>query len=353
MSQSVGTAPQHVCWRTSSTLTPSQPWPWPTLHDNLEANRIERGSFRTFLTRAQQVLQDGEDAVAQREEKDARSQESDHKARQCEFRPYAYKWFVLLPPQKLRLVRCENQKLWAVHNDDTETAIQQRFHNKKRLDGLHILENNLYRMLSKTRRLERLEIAADIYEDVPDGWKDWKFHHLRLGNCMTDPVASRLKELTVFGKFSNSHAYWLATHCPNLETLAFEVILNRSPLMSVNEGWDLGMTGSMDALRALKSGCPKLTTIPLIELSRSTPYVVIHQFFALLSEWPSLHKVLVHSYMYSRSVLSKAMAFENNRGSFGGKLNVECGYDDFDEFQDGEVLIDQPHVSVRMQCCAC
>lgn len=301
-----------------------------------------------------------------------RKDENERMARQwaCEFSPEAYKMRHCPRPQPLRLARYSSadicgrkyiNELWEVrHPFDCESGIEQRFHHEA-ADDLNVLARNLRFALSKMPHLERLEIVADLYDDgaPPErhGMYLCTWRHLSLRSCLPDPVAARLVELTVFGKFSNDHAIYLAAACPNLEKLHYDVILNCSPAVTPHEGWDLDAGGlvGLGALMRLKAGCPKLTTLPLIEMHRGkTSTKIVSAFFALLTQWAALRKVLVHSYMYHPLVMASAEAFERNRGSFGGKLCVMCGYDDEDEiefWQDNEQPVDQPHVSVHMHCC--
>ena len=94
----------------------------------------------------------------------------------------------------------------------------------------------------------------------------------------------------------------------------------------------------------------------------------VDQLFALLREWPTLQKVLIHSAegpdLLHKRVMDRTMDFASEsqavvkragkdvqlgRGSFVGKLSVEFLLFDDEEFQIGDqLLLDQPHVSVRL-----
>ena len=88
--------------------------------------------------------------------------------------------------------------------------------------------------------------------------------------------------------------------------------------------------------------------------------------FALLREWPTLQKVLIHSAwgpdLLHKRVMDRTMDFASEsqavvkregkdvqlgRGSFVGKLSVEFLRFDDEGYSD-QLLLDQPHVSVRM-----
>ena len=91
--------------------------------------------------------------------------------------------------------------------------------------------------------------------------------------------------------------------------------------------------------------------------------------FALLREWPTLQKVLIHSAwgpdLLHKRVMDRTMDFASEsqavvkregkdvqlgRGSFVGKLSVEIIlFDDDSEYFIGEnEILDQPHVSMRL-----
>ena len=96
----------------------------------------------------------------------------------------------------------------------------------------------------------------------------------------------------------------------------------------------------------------------------------VDQVFALLREWPTLQKVLIHSAwgpdLLHKRVMDRTMDFASEsqavvkragkdvqlgRGSFVGKLSVEfLSFDTVidDESDSDQLLLDQPHVSVRM-----
>ena len=196
------------------------------------------------------------------------------------------------------------------------------------------------------------------------------------------PIAAQLKELTVNGRFLDSTADYLASACPNLEKLAFDVYIQRGE--HCYWGQHVGWTPGLDALLKLKLGCPKLTTIPLLAMHGSrekwdgggvTREVAsmngpaVDQVFALLREWPTLQKVLIHSEwgpdLLHKRVMDRTMDFASEsqavvrregkdvqlgRGSFVGKLSVEIIlFDDDSEYFIGEnEILDQPHVSMRL-----
>ena len=72
--------------------------------------------------------------------------------------------------------------------------------------------------------------------------------------------------------------------------------------------------------------------------------------FALLRDWPALEKVLVISCPWHPHLVHRATTFEGNRGSFEGKLSIECNYfdEDMDEFENGEHIVNELHIRVRM-----
>ena len=85
--------------------------------------------------------------------------------------------------------------------------------------------------------------------------------------------------------------------------------------------------------------------------------------FALLREWPTLQKVLIHSAPVHQRVMARTMDFASEsqavvkrageevqlgRGSFAGKLSVAFLRFEDDEGYSDQLLLDQPHVSVRM-----
>ena len=181
------------------------------------------------------------------------------------------------------------------------------------------------------------------------------------------PIAAQLKELTVNGRFLDSTADYLASACPNLEKLAFDVYIQGM----CGPGEHVGWTPGLDALLKLKLGCPKLTTIPLLAIHGSRAWsgtaasmngLAVDQLFALLREWPTLQKVLIHSAPVHKRVMDRTMDFASEsqavvkragkdvqlgRGSFVGKLSVEFLRFDDEGYSD-QLLLDQPHVSVRM-----
>ena len=183
------------------------------------------------------------------------------------------------------------------------------------------------------------------------------------------PIAAQLKELTVNGRFLDSTADYLASACPNLEKLAFDVYIQ-----GMCGGEHVGWTPGLDALLKLKLGCPKLTTIPLLAIHGSRAWsgtaasmngLAVDQLFALLREWPTLQKVLIHSAPVHKRVMDRTMDFASEsqavvkregkdvqlgRGSFVGKLSVEIIlFDDDSEYFIGEnEILDQPHVSMRL-----
>ena len=93
--------------------------------------------------------------------------------------------------------------------------------------------------------------------------------------------------------------------------------------------------------------------------------LAVDQLFALLREWPTLQKVLIHSAPVHKRVMDRTMDFASEsqavvkregkdvqlgRGSFVGKLSVEIIlFDDDSEYGIGEnEILDQPHVSMRL-----
>jgi len=192
------------------------------------------------------------------------------------------------------------------------------------------------------------------------------------------PIAARLKELTVNGRFLDSTADYVARACPNLEKLAFDLYIQHCYW-----GEHVGWTPGLDALLKLKLGCPKLTTIPLLAIhgsrgrgpghTASMNGPAVDQLFALLREWPTLQKVLIHSVpdceyrgalhhsalhqctmdfaSESQAVVKRAgKDVQLGHGSFVGKLSVEfLLFDDDTEYCIGDqLLLDQPHVSVHL-----
>ena len=194
------------------------------------------------------------------------------------------------------------------------------------------------------------------------------------------PIAARLKELTVNGRFLDSTADYVARACPNLEKLAFDLYIQGEHCYW---GEHVGWTPGLDALLKLKLGCPKLTTIPLLAIhgsrgrgpghTASMNGPAVDQLFALLREWPTLQKVLIHSVpdceyrgalhhsalhqctmdfaSESQAVVKRAgKDVQLGHGSFVGKLSVEfLLFDDDTEYCIGDqLLLDQPHVSVHL-----
>ena len=91
----------------------------------------------------------------------------------------------------------------------------------------------------------------------------------------------------------------------------------------------------------------------------------VDQLFALLREWPTLQKVLIHSAPVHKRLMDRTMDFASEsqavvkregkdvqlgRGSFVGKLSVEIIlFDDDSEYFIGEnEILDQRHVSMRL-----
>lgn len=146
-------------------------------------------------------------------------------------------------------------------------------------------------------------------------------------------------------------------------------------------GWNLGEIDGLAALVALKLKCPKLTTIPLISMNGPRPRTkstgltnqTVNRVFAVIRDWSTLQKVLIHSLPMHKQVLANTMNVASQyeqglRGAFLGKLSVEFGasypedqftlYDQYkakwptlvmDSYNDeNEHLVDQPQVSVRL-----
>ena len=348
--------------------TPMRPWPV-----ELASNRIDPSGeiFKTraqlLADRAQLLAEPGGEAKAQREDEDLRHKVS---SRQSDFLPDAFKWSAYLLPEPLRLVRLSSGKLRKVTQADYETGIEQRFTSHREGDSLETLACNLLLMVSKTVHLERLSIDADLWqlpEDADPPEECYMVSHYVLDlSFLPTPIAAQLKELTVNGRMLNRTADYLASACPNLEKLAFDVYIQGMSGPGEHVGW----TPGLDALRALKLGCPKLTTIPLLAIHGprgefSMNPSTVDQVFALLREWTTLQKVLIHSGPVHQRVMDRTMDFSSEsqavvtragkdvqlgRGSFVGKLSVEfvtLNGDDCAGVSE-QLLLDQPHVSVRM-----
>ena len=367
--------------------TPMRPWPVEL------ASNHNRVVLDVFKTRAQLLAELGGEAKMQREDKQTEDDMLFYNPPQ--FRPDAFQWSTYKEPEPLRLVRLSSGELRKATQADYETGIEQRFTRVDEGDSLETLARNLRLMVSKTARLERLTIDADLWDqpEVTDfGWGDIK-HHLLKFSFLPTPVAAQLKELTVYGKMCSQTARYLAAACPNLEKLAFDTYIDGEQgdgggmgwggVEGEHVGWNLGEPDGLTALKALKRGCPKLTTIPLLSMNGNRtisvlPNVVlstliktrVDQVFALLREWSTLQKVLIHSLPLHKQVLAKTMDLASgNLGSFLGKLSVEFGVDEFgvklfdlydwykakwptlvmDSYNDeNEHLVDQPQVSVRL-----
>ena len=368
--------------------TPMRPWPV-----ELASNSIEPGGARyghVFKTRAQLLAEPDGEAKVQREAKEMEDDMLFYNP--PEFRPDAFQWSHSKVTEPLRLVRLSSGELRKATQADYETGIEQvstsRYTWHDEGDTLKALARNLRLMVSKTTRLERLTIDADLWDSpaVTDfGWGDITHHLLNL-NFLPTPIAAQLKELTVYGKMCNQTAEYLAASCPNLEKLAYDTYIEGEGddgdgmgwggVEGEHVGWNLGAIGSLGALQSLKLGCPKLTTIPLLSLNGSRPRIMgslpnpsVNKVFALLREWSTLRKVLIHSLPMHKQVLAKTMDMASgNLGSFLGKLSVEFGacypddpftlYDQYkakwptlvmDAYNDeNEHLVDQPQVSVRL-----
>ena len=357
--------------------TPMRPWPLQP-----KANRIDPSGeiFKTraqlLADRAQLLAEPGGEAKAQREDEELRHKVS---SRQSDFLPDAFKWSAYLLPEPLRLVRLSSGKLRKVTQADYETGIEQRFTSDREGDSLETLACNLLLMVSKTVHLERLSIDADLWqlaEDADPPEECYMVSHYVLDlSFLPTPIAAQLKELTVNGRMLNRTADYLASACPNLEKLAFDVYIQGMSGPGEHVGW----TPGLDALRALKLGCPKLTTIPLLAIPGSPAFLLflsgpmngpmngptVDQVFALLREWTTLQKVLIHSGPVHQRVMDRTMDFSSEsqavvtragkdvqlgRGSFVGKLSVEFVTLNGDDVStnEGQLLLDQPHVSVRM-----
>ena len=87
---------------------------------------------------------------------------------QSDFLLEAFKWSAYLLPEPLRLVRLSSSELRKVTQADYETGIEQRFTEVEEGDHLETLASNLLRMVSKTVRLERLSIDADLWQPPED-----------------------------------------------------------------------------------------------------------------------------------------------------------------------------------------
>ena len=387
--------------------TPMRPWPVELASNRIKPRgalyknkgiqeRVDEGAHflgdnprHLFKTRAQLLAEPGGEANVQREDE---QQEHDTLFyNPPEFRPDAFQWSTYKEPEPLRLVRLSNGELRKATQADYETGIEQRFTRVDEGDSLETLARNLRLMVSKTTRLERLTIDADLWDHpaVTDfGWGDITHHLLNL-NFLPTPIAAQLKELTVYGKMSNTTAQYLAAACPNLEKLAFDIYIDGETgdgdgmgwggVEGEHVGWRLDYDG-LNALHALKLGCPKLTTIPLLSMNGTRPQNIVDpdvfslintrvdRLFALLREWSTLQKVLIHSLPMHKHVLANTMDMASgNRGAFLGKLSVEFGVRDEDQFDlcdqykakwpnlvmdsyndENEHLVDQPQVSVRL-----
>jgi hypothetical protein len=354
----------------NTRFTPMREWP-RDLSTNIidparHAQHQSRNSPSPFLTRAQRLSKYGEAMVQKEDELEASSRESGERERQSTFVPDAYKWY-RMPPRPLGLARCDKGLLWSVDSHTTETGIEFSLGDTKidrstwDRDCLTVLAHNLRHMLSKTPRLERLEILADVFRRRSMHSDEISWRVLDLNSFMPAPVAARLKELTVYGKFSNSNAKYIADACPNLEKLAYDVC-EMHMFCSMFIGWDLSKEGSMHALTTLRVKCPKLTTIPLLEIPTSMDHTAVDIFFATLRVWSTLHKVLILSYAFNSRLVANAKDFEGNRGSFEGKLSVECGYvcescseEEYELYEEleGHLLVNQPHVCVYMDNISC
>ena len=382
--------------------TPMRPWPVELASNRIEpggalyknkeiqervdegARFMGHGNPRQLLkTRAQLLAEPGGEANVQREDTQKKDDMLFYNPPQ--FRPDAFQWSTYKEPEPLRLVRLSSGELRKATQADFETGIEQRFTRVDEGDSLETLARNLRLMLSKTTRLERLTIDADLWDHpaVTDfGWGEIKHHLLNLSFLPT-PIAAQLKELTVYGKMCSQTAEYLAAACHNLEKLAYDTYIEGEQddgdgmgwggVEGEHVGWSLGY-GGLAALQALKRGCPKLTTIPLISMNETRPRTMsltktrVDQVFALLHEWSTLQKVLIHSLPLHKHVLANTMDMASgNRGAFLGKLSVEFGVRDEDQFtlydqykakwpnlvmdsynDENEHLVDQPQVSVRL-----
>jgi hypothetical protein len=330
-----------------------------------------------FKTRAQLLAEPDGEANVQRKDKQAQHDMLFYNP--PEFRPDAFQWSTYFVPEPLRLVRLSSGELRKVTQADYETGIEQRFASVDEGDSLKTLARNLRLMVSKTTRLERLTIDADLWDEPRDDADLWG--RLLDLSFLPTPIAAQLKELTVYGKFSNLTANYLASACPNLEKLAYDTYIKGEPMAGEGggmgwgsvEGEHLGWSGSLASLHALKLGCPKLTTIPMLSMNgprakTELSTTKVNQVFALLGGWSRLQKVLIHSLPLHKQVLVKTMDWASGRrGAFLGKLSVEFGVDNEDQFDlydqykakwpslvtdsyndQNEHLVDQPHVSVRL-----
>ena len=372
--------------------TPMRPWPV-----ELASNRIQSSGAlyeHVFKTRAQLLAEPGGEAKVQRRDQWKENDKLFYNP--PEFRPDAFQWSAYKVPEPLRLVRLSSGELRKATQADYETGVEQRSKRVDEGDSLETLARNLRLMVSKTARLERLTIDADLWDHpaVTDfGWGDIK-HHLLSLSFLPTPIAAQLKDVTVYGKMCSQTANYLAAACPNLEKLAFDTYIGGERggdgdgmgwggVEGEHVGWNLGEPNGLVALQALKLKCPNLTTIPLLSMNGNRlglgdiglgaeTKTRVDQVFALLREWSTLQKVLIHSLPMHKQVLVNTMdaasKYEQGlRGAFLGKLSVEFGVRDEDQFDLydqykakwpsvvmdsyndlNELLVDQPHVSVRL-----
>ena len=390
--------------------TPMRPWPVELASNRIKPcgalyakeiqERLDEGarlrgddiSKHIFKTRAQLLAEPGGEAKVQR--KDKQTENDMRFYNPPEFRPDAFQWSTYFVPEPLRLVRLSSGELRKATQADYETGIEQRFTRVDEGDSLETLARNLRLMVSKTARLERLTIDADLWDHpaVTDfgGWGAITHHLLNLSFLPT-PIAAQLKELTVYGRMCSQTAQYLAAACPNLEKLAYDTYIDGEQddgdgmgwggVEGEHVGWNLGEIDGLAALVALKLKCSKLTTIPLISMNGPRPRTkstgltnqTVNRVFAVIRDWSTLQKVLIHSLPMHKQVLANTMNVASQyeqglRGAFLGKLSVEFGtcypedqftlYDQYkakwptlvmDSYNDeNEHLVDQPQVSVRL-----
>ena len=333
--------------------TPMRPWPVQLTSNSIDSSPSETlGGIQPweraahdldFKTRAQLLAEPGGKAKVQREDGAIGRKVS---SRHSDFLPEAFKWSHYFLPEPLRLVRLSSGKLRKATQADYETGIEQRFTNYREGDGLGTLARNLLLMVSKSARLERLSIDADLWELPRYGVdEDYMVSYYLLDlSFLPTPIAAQLKELTVYGRMCDKTADYLASACPNLEKLAFDVYIHGMSGPGEHVGW----RPDLAALRALKLGCPKLTTIPLLAMHGPRGVAPMNgptavQVFALLREWTTLQKVLIHSMPPLPRVMGCTLDFSSEsqavvkragkdvqlgHGSFVGKLSVEFGFEE-------------------------
>jgi len=338
--------------KLNARFIPMRGWPLEISNNGYDFNNRY---IEEFKTRAEKLVAPGGAALLEKEDK-----ERDRVVRwqQDEFLPGAFKLMRgYHPPAPLRLVRV-GDKLLKTSSRDIEAGFENRFYDSDKGDSLETLVANIGRVLSKAVRVEQLVIDAGLcdYDHSGEG-PGAVYHPLPLSRL---PAASleRLKELTVNGKLYPAIACSIARLCPNLEKLTYDAYLDGMSGPGEHFGLVIGEPGWLHALTELKSRCTNLTTLPLLEAHpfgslpegyHTASITQVDALFALLRDWPTLEKVLVISCPWHPYLLHRAATFEGNRGSFEGKLSIECNY--FDEhssaFEDGQRIFDQPHICVR------